>query len=80
LILCDESYQGEKASITLPKILQNKAQNEEFVLIGPEGGFSKEEFAAMHAMKNLHSITLGKQILRADTAIIAALALVQEFI
>ncbi len=87
LILCDESYQGEKASITLPKILQNRpqqglqgSQTEIIVLIGPEGGFSKEEFATMHAMKNLHSITLGKQILRADTAIIAALALVQEFI
>jgi len=50
------------------------------ILIGPEGGFSKEEFAKMRTIKNLYSMSLGKRILRADTAIIAALALVNEFL
>lgn len=81
LILCDESKQGSKASIILPKIFANKkSQQEIIVLIGPEGGFSKEEFTLMHQIKNLHSISLGKRILRSDTAIISALALVQEFL
>jgi len=78
LILCDESGLGEKASIMLPKILGNK--KEIIILIGPEGGFSKEEFAMMRNIKNLYSMSLGKRILRSDTAIIAALALVNEFI
>ena len=77
LILCDESGQGAKASTLLPKILSNK--KEIVILIGPEGGFSKEEFAMMHNIKNLYSMSLGERILRSDTAIIAALSLVNEF-
>ncbi len=81
LILCDESRQASKASILLPKIFAaRKPQQEIIILIGPEGGFSKEEFAMMRQIKNLHAISLGERILRADTAIIAALALVNEFV
>ena len=81
-ILCDESGQGEKASLLLPKIkLENQESSTEFViLIGPEGGFSPEEFEKMRAISNVHSISLGPRILRTDTAIISALTLVQEFI
>lgn len=80
LILCDESGEATKASELLPKIFANRKPTQEIiVLIGPEGGFSKEEFAMMRKIKNLHSISLGTRILRADTAIIAALALVNEF-
>ncbi len=77
-ILCDESGQGEMASIILPRI--NVEQQEIVILIGPEGGFSVAEFAKMRQLKNLHAITLGPRILRADTAMIAALTLVQEFL
>lgn len=81
LILCDESGQGVKASTLLPKIFANKKPEQEIIiLIGPEGGFSKEEFAMMRNIKNLHSMSLGERILRSDTAIIAALALVNEFV
>ncbi len=76
-ILCDESGRAKKASEVLSKIdFQNK---EIVVLIGPEGGFSEEEFQMMYAKENLFRISLGKNILKADTAIIAALALVGEF-
>jgi len=47
------------------------------VLIGPEGGFAPEERDALRAMKNVTAIALGPRILRADTAAVAALALVQ---
>jgi 16S rRNA (uracil1498-N3)-methyltransferase len=47
------------------------------VLIGPEGGFSEEERAALLKMPNIVRLSLGPRILRADTAAVAALALVQ---
>ncbi len=47
------------------------------VLIGPEGGFSEEEREALGKRPNVVRIALGPRILRADTAAVAALALVQ---
>ncbi len=47
------------------------------LLIGPEGGFSEEERAALLALPNVLRLALGPRILRADTAAVAALALVQ---
>jgi 16S rRNA (uracil1498-N3)-methyltransferase len=78
LILCDESGQGSKASEVLPAI--GFTDKEVVILIGPEGGFSKAEFAKMRELKNIYPISLGPRILRADTAMIAALTLVQEFL
>ncbi len=77
-ILCDESGQGAKASEVLSKI--DAAAQEIVILIGPEGGFSATEFAKMRELKNLYPISLGPRILRADTAMISALTLVQEFL
>jgi len=81
-ILCDESHQGGKASEVLPKIAAEKKfkEKEIVILVGPEGGFCETEFAQMRALKNLFAISLGPRILRADTAIVAALTLVQEFL
>ena len=47
------------------------------VLIGPEGGFAAEERAALMQLPNIVRLALGPRILRADTAAVAALALVQ---
>lgn len=47
------------------------------VLIGPEGGFSPTERALLRALPFVVPATLGPRILRADTAAIAALTLVQ---
>ena len=47
------------------------------LLIGPEGGFSEEERAAVLKHTNMVRLSLGPRILRADTAAVAALALVQ---
>ena len=46
------------------------------VLIGPEGGFAAEERDALLALPNSVRLALGPRILRADTAAVAALALV----
>lgn len=47
------------------------------VLIGPEGGFDEAERKLIRARPNTLPISLGPRILRADTAAVAALALVQ---
>jgi len=47
------------------------------VLIGPEGGFAEEEREALRKRPHVVAISLGPRILRADTAAVAALALVQ---
>jgi 16S rRNA (uracil1498-N3)-methyltransferase len=45
------------------------------ILIGPEGGFTDEERAAVRALSSARPVSLGPRILRADTAAIAAASL-----
>jgi 16S rRNA (uracil1498-N3)-methyltransferase len=47
------------------------------LLVGPEGGFDDEERAAILAVPRVLRLSLGPRILRADTAAVAALALIQ---
>jgi 16S rRNA (uracil1498-N3)-methyltransferase len=47
------------------------------ILIGPEGGFAAEERALLLRQSRVTRLALGPRILRADTAGVAALALVQ---
>ena len=47
------------------------------VLVGPEGGFAADERAALLKQPNVVRLSLGPRILRADTAAVAVLALVQ---
>lgn len=61
------SERGETQHISLP------APPISF-LIGPEGGFSKEEITLLGQQKNAQAINLGAFILRAETAAIAMLA------
>jgi 16S rRNA (uracil1498-N3)-methyltransferase len=50
------------------------------VIIGPEGGFTPEERAQLQQLSFVTAISLGPRIMRADTAAIAALTLVQAAI
>lgn len=50
------------------------------VLIGPEGGFSEDERRLLLQQSFVIPISLGPRILRADTAAVAALAVVQSII
>ena len=47
------------------------------ILIGPEGGFAPAELDALGAEAFVSKIDLGPRVLRADTAAIAALAILQ---
>ncbi|MBO7097550.1 MAG: 16S rRNA (uracil(1498)-N(3))-methyltransferase [Alphaproteobacteria bacterium] len=49
------------------------------LLVGPEGGFSKKELEILEKLPYTLSVTLGKRILRAETAAIAALSCWQAF-
>ena len=74
LVFCDEAtdvadplqtLRGEGSSIGID------------VLIGPEGGFAEEERAILLRQPHTLRLSLGPRVLRADTAAVAALALVQ---
>jgi 16S rRNA (uracil1498-N3)-methyltransferase len=47
------------------------------VLVGPEGGFCEEERTLLLRQPQVLRLSLGPRILRADTAAVAALTLVQ---
>jgi 16S rRNA (uracil1498-N3)-methyltransferase len=47
------------------------------VLVGPEGGFAEDERVALLTLPNVVRLALGPRILRADTAAVAALAIIQ---
>ena len=75
LVFCDEA-----ADATNPlRALQGKlgASKGIDVLIGPEGGFAEEERGILLRQPQILRLSLGPRILRADTAAVAALALVQ---
>ena len=45
------------------------------VVVGPEGGFAPEEIALVDEHATMHRISLGRRILRTETAGLAALAM-----
>jgi 16S rRNA (uracil1498-N3)-methyltransferase len=70
-------FADEAAPHTSPiEALQARAPGPLAVLIGPEGGFEREERAALLAKRFVLPISLGPRVMRADTAAVAALALV----
>jgi len=78
LVFCDEA-----AEVTNPleALKQGLSASEGIdVLIGPEGGFAEEERAILTRQPAILTLSLGPRILRADTAGVAALALVQAAI
>src|ERR1700735_897901 len=74
LVFCDEAAD---VANPLSVLRGNKATGGIDVLIGPEGGLPEEERAALLHQPNTLRLSLGPRILRADTAGVAALALVQ---
>jgi 16S rRNA (uracil1498-N3)-methyltransferase len=79
LVFCDED-----ADVTDPVAALAGARGDVLVgptpvslLVGPEGGFAAEERAALLKLPNVIRLALGPRILRADTAAVAALTLVQ---
>ena len=77
LVFCDEDAPVGDALAPLRAVASRDIGRSLAVLIGPEGGFDPVERAAILAVPSVVRISLGPRILRADTAAVAALALVQ---
>ncbi|WP_061933485.1 16S rRNA (uracil(1498)-N(3))-methyltransferase [Aureimonas sp. AU22] len=73
LIFCDERADAASPLDVLAPLRGRPLA----VLIGPEGGFSADERRSLLALPGVVRISLGPRILRADTAAVAALALIQ---
>lgn len=82
-ILMDSSFDIKIAcversqSMTLKSCLREifPAGNKKIVvIIGPEGGFSAKELEFLNKSQNVYKVGLGKLILRAETAVVAALS------
>jgi 16S rRNA (uracil1498-N3)-methyltransferase len=73
LVFCDEAAEVADPLAALFAI----PEGEVALLIGPEGGFDEAERRALLALPGVSRLALGPRILRADTAAVAALALVQ---
>jgi 16S rRNA (uracil1498-N3)-methyltransferase len=74
LIFCDEDADVSDPLAALGAVPPRSPLS---VLIGPEGGFAEDERLALLKLPNVARLALGPRILRADTAAVAALALVQ---
>ena len=73
LAFCDEDSEAQDPVAALRPLAGRPIA----VLIGPEGGFAPEERAALLRLPSVIRLSLGPRILRADTAAVAALPLVQ---
>ena len=78
LIFCDEEAEVKDplAALAMVRPAAGNAPPPLAVLIGPEGGFAEDERASLLRAPNVVRLALGPRILRADTAAVAALALV----
>ena len=73
LVFCDEDAETDDPLSALRAVAETRIG----VLVGPEGGFSDDERRMLKALPFVTAVPLGPRILRADTAAVAALALVQ---
>lgn len=73
IIFCDEGAEASNPQTILAALKPSPIA----VLIGPEGGFSSDERYLLRSLPFVTAIALGPRIMRADTAAVAALALVQ---
>jgi len=76
LVFCDEDAEVADPVAALSATVRRPLA----LLIGPEGGFADDERTALLKLPQVVRLSLGPRILRADTAAVAALALVQAVI
>ena len=73
IVFCDETREARPAAASFA----GAAPGPWAILIGPEGGFAPEEAAELRRLPFVMPVTLGPRVLRADTAVCAALTLWQ---
>lgn len=77
LVFCDEEAPVRNPLAALRAYQESARSRPLAVLIGPEGGFDSQERDLLLSLPRVLRLSLGPRILRADTAAVAALALVQ---
>ncbi len=73
LVFCDEAAKVASPLAVLSELERDAPLG---VLIGPEGGFDPDERRRLLDLPFVHALSLGPRIMRADTAAVAALTLV----
>jgi 16S rRNA (uracil1498-N3)-methyltransferase len=69
----------EENRISLKQVLRGKGRKQSrdfFLIVGPEGGFSREEIELAERL-GFTSVSLGRQVLKVETAALAILAMLQ---
>jgi 16S rRNA (uracil1498-N3)-methyltransferase len=77
LVFCDEAAEQSDPVAALTAVRETGSPRSLAVLVGPEGGFAEDERAALLRRPQVVRVLLGPRIMRADTAAVAALTLVQ---
>lgn len=79
ILYANEHEKEENSIFGVLSSLKEKIGNI-LIIIGPEGGFTNDEIELIKSRKNTQSVSLGKNILRAETAAVSAIAQVKLFI
>ena len=74
LVFCDEDAEVKNPLVALAAVPRGAPLA---IIVGPEGGFDPSERQELQAIPGAVRLSLGPRILRADTAAVAALSLVQ---
>ena len=85
ILFCDETLPGSGSKLIAPADYLNALPANVktlpwAILIGPEGGFDDAERKMLASMRCAHPVSLGPRIMRADTALVAAMALWQAIL
>jgi len=78
---CRQCNRAELPNLEPPvpfdEIVEHSPKNETLKIVGPEGGFTPAEIAAARK-SGFHTVSLGNRILRADTAALSLLSIIQH--
>ena len=79
IVFCDESLVDGGAGQPFRQVLENmpKDAKDFAILIGPEGGFAKDEAEFLRSKDFIYPASMGRRVLRAETAVISALGAFQ---
>lgn len=62
---------------SIKSVLKNITKHDKIaIVVGPEGGFSDRDIATLKKLKNMCEVSLGKRILRTETAGVVTLAMI----
>jgi len=78
IMFCDEDLSGTPAHAALSDCDQKPSTAPWAILVGPEGGFDDHERTLIRNHPMCVTVSLGSRILRADTAVMAAISLWQS--